>query len=152
MSDFDNGAMIAELEMEIERLQAERDEAKLDAQSAHQCWANERTRAANAEAERDALTEWSKRCLAAEAERDAAVARAEKWAEEAARNGTRLFVAEADRYRLSAALTECADDLDDACKYKGEYLLGKHGDAENVARYRAIAANVAASGNGIRGH
>jgi hypothetical protein len=39
---------------------------------------------------------------------------------------------------LAAALKEALDGWEDAAQYKGEFLMKKHGDAEDIARLRAL--------------
>lgn len=40
---------------------------------------------------------------------------------------------------LAKALLECADEYENACEYKGEYLKQKHRDAYVAESYRELA-------------
>jgi len=47
--------------------------------------------------------------------------------------------------RLGKGLKDCIEDYEDAANYKDEYLRNKHGDAENIAKYRALLSEPQAS-------
>lgn len=49
-------------------------------------------------------------------------------------------IAERDRRiaALEAGLKECIEDYEDAANYKDEYLRNKHGDADQITKYRAL--------------
>lgn len=45
-----------------------------------------------------------------------------------------------EKARLADALEEALDGWEYAASYKGDYLRNKHGDAEDIARLRALLA------------
>lgn len=80
-------------------------------------------------------------------ERDAAIARADSMIHSATNAKVRandlahyLKQTTAERDALREALKEAIEGWEDGAAYKGEYLREKHGDAEGIAKARAVLA------------
>jgi hypothetical protein len=44
--------------------------------------------------------------------------------------------------KLTEALRDALDGWEEGSQYKGEYLREKHGDAEEIAKYRMLLASL----------